>query len=269
MSGKAKSKSRAKSKHEELGPDSDSTDGTTEETPPVTLKLIGQVVEGKIAHLATKECIDSLRQTVVAQNEKIQELEAKIVLMEKYIERTEKLERGYEEINELKDCVENLELRCDDNEQYHRRLCLRFNGIEMDKDKDESGESCLRKIKTSLKDELEVDIPDMVIDRAHRIGPVKQNPTTNKKLQTIIVRFTTWRHRSMVYRARKKSEKFKVHLDLTHRKVKLLEKANTWLKDKNECFAFADINCRPCLFMDGDYEYFNDEHELLDLIKYA
>ena len=139
----------------------------------------------------------------------------------------------------------------------------------MDKDKDESGESCLRKIKTLLKDELEVDIPDMVIDRAHRIGPIKQNPTTNKKSQTIIVRFTTWRHRSMVYRARKKSEKFKVHLDLTHRKVKLLEKVNTWLKDKNECFAFADINCRPCLFMDGDYEYFNDEHELLDLIKYA
>ena len=77
MSGKAKSKS----KHEELGPDSDSTDGTTEETPPVTLESIGQVIESKTANLATKECIDSLRQTVVAQNEKIQELEAKIVLM--------------------------------------------------------------------------------------------------------------------------------------------------------------------------------------------
>ena len=130
--------------------------------------------------MATKECIDSLRQTVVAQNEKIQELEAKIVLMEKYIARTEKLERGYKEINELKDRVESLELRFDDNEQYHRRLCLRFNGIEMDKDKDESGESCLEKIKKLLKNELKVDIPDVVIDRAHRIGPMKQNPTTNK-----------------------------------------------------------------------------------------
>ncbi len=108
-----------------------------------------------------------------------------------------------------------------------------------------------------------------MIDRAHRIGPIKQNQTTKKNSQTIIVRFTTWRHRSMVYRARKKSDKFKVHLDLTHRKVKLLEKANTWLKDKKECFAFADINCRPCLYLDGDYEYFNDEHELLDYIKYA
>ena len=82
MSGKAKSKSRAKSKNEELGPDSDSTDGTTEETTPVSLESIGQVIEGKIANLATKECIDSLCQTVVAQNEKIQELEAIIVLME-------------------------------------------------------------------------------------------------------------------------------------------------------------------------------------------
>ena len=36
------------------------------------------------------------------------------------------MERGHEEINELKDRVESLELRCDDNEQYHQRLCLRF-----------------------------------------------------------------------------------------------------------------------------------------------
>ena len=70
MSGKANSKSRAKSKHDELGPDSDSTDGTIVETPLITLKSIGLVVEGKIANLATKEYIDSLRQTVVAQNEK-------------------------------------------------------------------------------------------------------------------------------------------------------------------------------------------------------
>ena len=115
---------------------------------------------------------------------------------------------------------------------------------------------------------MEVDIPDVVMDRAHRIGPIKEDTTTKKKSQTIIVRFTTWRHRSMVYRARKKSKKFKVHLDLTHRKVKLLEKANTWLKDKKECFALADINCRPCLYLDGDYEYFNDEYQLLEYIKY-
>eukprot|EP00795_Rhopilema_esculentum_P015007 gene15007-6162_t len=189
--------------------------------------------------------------------------------MEKYIERTEKLERVYEEIDGLKDRHESLELRCDDNEQYHRRLCLRFNGIEMDKDKDESCGSCLRKIKSLLKDELGVDIPDVVIDRAHRIGPMKQNPTNNKKSQTIIVCFTTWRHRSMVYKARKKSNKFKVHLDLTHRKVKLLGKANTLLNDKKECFAFADVNCRPCLYMDGKFVYFNDEHKLLGFIKYA
>ena len=107
----------------------------------------------------------------------------------------------------------------------------------------------------------------MVIDRAHRICQIKEDLKTKKKWQTIIVRFTTWRHRSIVYRARKKSETFKIQLDLTQRKLKLLEKANAWLKEKKDCFAFANINCYLCLFMDGTYKFFKDEYNLLDIIK--
>lgn len=267
-------KTRAQSKHEDddLGPsdDGDSFDSSNDEgTPPITLEAIGRVVEGKLANLATKECIEGLRQTVVDQNLRIQELEAKIILLEKYIEKTDKLERDYDEIPELRDRIEDLELRCDDNEQYHRRLCLRFNGMELKEGRNESGEECLKKIKKVLKDELKVDIPDVVIDRAHRIGPVKEDPTSKKKFQSIIVRFTTWRHRTLAYRARKKTKQVRVRLDLTRRKVKLLEKANTWLEDNDENFAFADINCRLCLRFEGDFHYFNDENELKELIKYA
>ena len=127
MSGKLKSKQRMKSKHEELGPEHELVD--VEDTAPLTLESIGQVIEGKLQKVATKECIENLRQTVVAQNEKIQELEAKILLMEKYTERIEKLEKGYDHASEMKDSIQSLEHRCDENEQYHRRLCLRFNGI--------------------------------------------------------------------------------------------------------------------------------------------
>ena len=74
--------------------------------------------------MATKECIDSLCQTVVAQNEKVQECETTIVLMEKCSKRIEKLERGYGEIEELKDGAESLELCCHDNEQYHQTIML-------------------------------------------------------------------------------------------------------------------------------------------------
>ncbi len=98
MSAKAnKSKPRSKSKHEELGLGLDS-DMMQEETLPVTLDAIGKVMEGKIANLVTKECIHRLRKTVVSQNEKIEALEAKIVIMEKYIERLEKFEEGYAEV---------------------------------------------------------------------------------------------------------------------------------------------------------------------------
>ena len=69
MSGKSKTKPRIKSKHEEVGPENDLVD--VENTAPLTLQSIGQVMEGKLQKVATKECIDSLRQTVVAQNEKI------------------------------------------------------------------------------------------------------------------------------------------------------------------------------------------------------
>ena len=61
---------------------------------------------------------------MVDQNLRIQELEAKTILLEKYIEKTVKLER--EEIPEMRDRIEDLELQCDENEQYHRQLCLRF-----------------------------------------------------------------------------------------------------------------------------------------------
>ena len=219
-----------KSKHEELGPEHELVD--VEDTAPLTLESIGQVIEGKLQKVATKECIENLQQTVVAQNEKTQELEAKIVLMEKYIERTEKLEKGYGHASGVRDRIQSLEHRCDENEQYHRRLCLRFNSIYLNEDNDESNENSLRIIKALLKEELEVDIPDMVIDRAHRIGQIKEDLKTKKKWQTIIVRFTTWRHHSIVYRARIKSVTFKIQLDLTQRKLKLLDKANAWLKEK-------------------------------------
>ena len=127
-------KARAQSKHEEydLGPSDgesfETLDSSNDEgSPPITLEAIRRIVEDKLA----RECIEGLRQTVVDQNLRIQELEAKIILLEKYIEKTEKVER--EEIPEMRDRIEDLELRCDDNEQYHRRLCLRFNGMELKK----------------------------------------------------------------------------------------------------------------------------------------
>ena len=51
--------------------------------------------------------------------------------------------------------------------QYGRRLCLRFEGIPTEKN--ETSDKVLEKIMTICK-ESGVEIPDTIIDRAHRIG---------------------------------------------------------------------------------------------------
>ena len=69
--------------------------------------------------------------------------------------------------------------------QHQWRLYLRINGFKCNED--ESSEECIGKVKSLLKDE----IPDMALDRAHRISQVRQNATNYMKYQPLIVRFIT------------------------------------------------------------------------------
>ena len=81
--------------------------------------------------------------------------------------------------------------RCDESEQCSRRLCL---GVKIIKKSDnENSEVELESIR-KLFDEANVVIPDACIDRAHRVS---------KTNDTIIVCFTTFRHRTIFYRNRK------------------------------------------------------------------
>ena len=78
---------------------------------------------------------------------------------------------------------------------------------------------------------------------------------------------TTWRHRTLIYRARKNSDKYKVRLDLTKKRMDLLNKANDLLKGSENSFAFCDVNCRPCFFDDGNYKYFDTLKEFEELLN--
>ena len=254
--------------NEELGQHG-SSDNENDGISQKSLDAFAAVVEDKLANVATKECISELKQTILDQQLKIQELEAKVVVMEKYIERIEKVERRVCEVDGLSERIADLQRVCDDNEQYQRRLCLRINGVEVEEDAAESGRDCLEMVKKMFKEDLGLDIPEVVIDRAHRIGPIKEVPESDKKVRSIIVRFTTWRHRTAVYSARKKTDKFRISLDLTHQRAKLLKRANELVKDDDDCYAFADVNCRLCIKYEGNYHYFSDLHELYDIVKYG
>ena len=62
---------------------------------------------------------------------------------------------------------QDLEKYCEENEQHSRRLCLRIKN--MNKQENESSYKVLEEIK-SLFSEASINIPDICIDRAHRVS---------------------------------------------------------------------------------------------------
>ena len=97
----------------------------------------------------------------------------------------------------------------------------------------------------NLFEEAKVSGPDIVLDCAHRIGPGYTDRIISKKCKSVIVRFATFRHRTLFYRARKNLKSgFKVKLNLTKSRFNLLTKANNYVKDIPAIsFCCADVNC--------------------------
>ena len=87
------------------------------------------------------------------QNERIRNLETTVEVLQS-------------QVSFLKEKVETNQAERDDLEQYGRRLCLRFGGIEK---LDDSNSNCLEIVK-NLWEEAGVNVPDPCIDRAHWIG---------------------------------------------------------------------------------------------------
>ena len=113
--------------------------------------------------------------------------------------------------------------------------------------------------------ELKLNIPDAVIDRTHGIGQAKI--VAGKRTRQMIVRFTTWRHRTAVYRTRKSCNQYKIRLDLTKRRLDTIIKTTEMLQEKGlQGFTFADVNCRLCAKIGNDFHYFNDEDDLTSII---
>lgn len=176
--------------------------------------------------VATQESIDELKTIIHRQNETIMKLESKVSSLEK-------------EVDLLKE-------QNDDSEQYSRRTCLRINGVPTSPN--ESADNCLQAVVKIFK-EANVDVPNSVIDRAHRIGRAYGN-----KPRQIIVKFSTWRHRTDVYKARKLIKEklgLGVQPDLTRARLELLKQVQLLCENTNAEFAFADVNCNLGIKLKG------------------
>ena len=196
-----------------------------------------------------------LKNELKIQTEKINQLESDKSLLQ-------------QQVFELKKQNIKNQVATEENEQYGRRLCLRIDG--MPTETKETSDMVLDKV-TKIWKEAGVEIPNEVVDRAHRIGQSYNDKISNTECKSVIVRFTTFRHRTMVYRAKKKMKcGIRVKLDLTKSRYSLLAKANDIVKSNARVkFCYADINCRLKLKWVDDSlkdEFFTTIDELQDIL---
>ena len=194
-------------------------------------------------------------------------------LDEKISEQNAKIEKLESIITIHENTIDQLLIKCDDNEQYSRRSCLRIHRAEVKENEDEDGimnvlEDCYSSVN------LQFDAND--IDRAHRTGLPYTDKNSGKKVKSIIVKFRSWKARQRFYKGRprnyadsSKKPGFTVSVDLTKRRYLLLTKAKGLIKgNSNIKYVYSDINCSLALrFNDDSFKYFNGERELLNLLN--
>ena len=145
--------------------------------------------------------------------------------------------------------------KIDDNEQYSRRVCWRFDNVPLPEIGDK--EDCAKKIG-EIMNEMNCGLDANDIDRAHRIGQRKTSEDGSQR-QQIIARFKSFRGRTPVYRNRKKAkDNVKIRVDLTPKRIKILNAAMDIARQSPIIdFVFADINCNVAAKLtNGNFLYF-------------
>ena len=151
-------------------------------------------------------------------------------------------------------------------EQYGRRVCVKTDDVPVESE--ETAESVFEKVGKFLGEACP-DVPVSCIDRAHRIGFECKSYRNKKKCCSIIVRFMSFRHRTMFYRIRKRLKDVRIKLDLTKRRYKILKDAIDLAKEHPDLnYVYADVNCRvKVVFKDGSSNFFNDIDDLKSIIN--
>ena len=169
-------------------------------------------------------------------------------------------------LHELQKRAIKLEHDHDDLEQYGRCLCVRLEDIPAKKD--ETADKVFSKTENILKEACP-NLSGDYIDRAHRIGRGYKCHKTNKTCRSVIVRFTSFKHRTSIYRDRNILKDVRVKLDLTKKRYNILKSARSIADGKQDVNSvFADVNCRlKVVFKDGTSEFFKDISELNELIE--
>lgn len=173
--------------------------------------------------LSSNKLIDKLVSRMTTRLETIV-AEATTKSITAVLDRVSELEK---QVTTLQDKVKSLDtalnLRSDDLEQYQRRNNLRVFGIP-----ETNGEDTDKLVTKLFKEKLGVDVPVSRLDRSHRVGKkLGPKPGETARPRPIIVRFTSYQDRRLVFTAKKKlkSTGYSIREDLTSTRVQLLQMA--------------------------------------------
>ena len=144
--------------------------------------------------------------------------------------KTEQIKDLEKQVKKLNKDVQDFKRTIEEQEQYSRRNCLRFHGI--DETADEVTDQVIIKV---VKEKLDIDLRPDDLDRSHRM-PTRNHQRTGERRppppppphrKPIIVKFSRYNIRREVYAARFKlrGTNIYVHEDLTRERSDLLFKA--------------------------------------------
>ena len=121
-------------------------------------------------------------------------------------------EEFHSSFTQLEQRITKLENDNDDLEQYGRRVCLRIEDLPVANE--ETAEKVFKKTENLLK-KVCPNLSGDCIDRAHRIGPDYTCYKSQEKCRSIMVRFVSFKHRTLFYRKRASLKNIRVKTDLT------------------------------------------------------
>lgn len=168
------------------------------------------------------EVINCLKSSISIDYEKIAD-----IVTSKLVTRIEKLENELlqkdAEIRSLEKTVATLDVRCDQLEQYSRRISVRISGIPEKNQEDPEHE--VNAVFTAMG-------ISPTIQRCHRVGP----KSTEGKPRPLLVQFTGYRDKNLVISKRNSLRRTMpqvfVNEDLTRKRAKLLFLARKMITDK-------------------------------------
>ena len=193
---------------------------------------------------------------------------------EKISDQNVKIEKLESILSIHENIIDLLLVKCDDNEQYIRRSCLRIHGVEF-KEKESEDDVVINTLE-KFSSSLNVPFDQNDIDRAHHIGLSYTDNHSGKKVKSVIVKFRSWKARKLFFKNPPRYHTdglnkpgFSDSVDLTKRRDLSLIKAKGLIEgNTNKNYVCSDISCSPALrFKDNSFKYFNSEKELHHLLN--